>query len=317
MISASSTYVCRVCGGTKTKPLFPVEDVLILECIQCGFRFPDHVPSIEDLQAHYHEGYEASRFKHGQRVNARINRLVLGRLLGDLCNLRILDVGAGYGFLAHKLSQVKGSICHAVEISRVQREYAKSVLGIQAYGDLGEIQGQYDLIVSFEVLEHILNPLPFLVNLSAFLKPSGSLILATDNFRSPTVMRMGSSFPKWVPHEHVSCFSPASVDSLFSRIPSFDLVSLYTYTSWELRIASILFKLKQRLLAKQLEESKHVDLQHGASRISSNQCGDERPYRFYRSRLILSPLVAMATLSPNTSGEMMIIHAKSSYNSLC
>lgn len=304
------SHLCRICGSAEYKCLFPVEDVNILECLQCGFRFPDQLPSSEDLQAHYDEGYRESRFMHGQRVNARINRLVLGRLLGDMSNLKILDVGAGYGFLAHYLSQIRNSTCEAVEISQAQRVHAKDVLGLRTYEDLSEIHGRYDLIVSFEVLEHIPDPLPFLDDLSKLLKPFGSLILATDHFSSPTVMRMGSSFPKWVPHEHISCFSPASVCRLFDRLPSMDLISLQTYASWELRLASRLFQIRQRLFANQLGESKDAALQHGIHLNSREKCGRERSYKFYRSRLILSPLLAVATLSPSTSGEMMIIHAR-------
>jgi SAM-dependent methyltransferase len=308
MIPASSSCECRICGGAEYKLLFPVQDVNILECMQCGFRFPDQMPSSEDLQAHYDEGYGEARFIHGQKVNARINRLVLGRLLGDLSNLKILDVGAGYGFLAHHLNQIRNSTCEAVEISQSQRAHARDVLSLKTYGDLSEIHGQYDLIVSFEVLEHIPDPLPFLVSLSTLLKPSGSLILATDHFSSPTVMCMGSSFPKWVPHEHISCFSPACVRRLFSRMPSMDLVSLQTYASWELRLASSLFSVKQRLFANKPKDAVMLNRSHPKS---TDNCGRARSYKFYRSRLIMSPLLAMATLSPNTSGEMMIIHARS------
>jgi SAM-dependent methyltransferase len=247
---------------------------------------------------------------HGQRVNARINQLVLERLLGDLSNLKILDVGAGYGFLAHYLNQIRNSTCEAVEISQAQRVHAKDVLGLRTYEDLSEIHSRYDLIVSFEVLEHILDPLLFLDNLSELLKPFGSLILATDHFSSPSVMRMGSSFPKWVPHEHISCFSPASVCRLFDRLPSMHLISLQTYASWELRLASRLFQIRQRFFTNQLGESKDAALQHGIHLNSREKCGRERSYKFYRSRLILSPLLALATLTPSTSGEMMIIHAR-------
>jgi SAM-dependent methyltransferase len=310
MISVDPSHLCRICGSAEHRCLFPVEDVNILECLQCGFRFPDQMPSSENLQVHYDEGYREPRFMHGQRVNARINRLVLKRLLGDLSNLKILDVGAGYGFLAHQLSQIKNSTCEAVEISQAQRMHARDVLGLRTFEDLNEVPGQYDLIVSFEVLEHISDPLPFLVDLSKLLKPFGSLILATDHFSSPTVLRMRSSFPKWVPHEHISCFSPASVCRLFDRLPSIDLVSLQTYASWELRLASRLFKIRQRFFANQSGESKCRELQHGIHLNSREKCGRERSYRFYRSRLILSPLLAVATLSPSTSGEMMIIHAR-------
>jgi SAM-dependent methyltransferase len=310
MTSVVASCVCRICGSPNYKLLYPVGDIRILECIECGFRFPERLPSSEELKAHYDAGYSERRFLRGQRVNARINLLILTRLLGDLRKLKILDVGAGYGFLAHHLCQINGSSCDAVEISQVQRDYARNVLGLKMYSDLGGVAGGYDLILSFEVLEHIADPTAFLESVSKLLKPSGSLILATDNFSSPTVMRMGSSFPKWVPHEHISCFAPTSIRKLFDRLPSLGLVSLKTYASWELRLAATVFAIKRQLTAGGLDSSEPPASQAPVFPRQVIDIQSERNYKFYRPRLLLSPLLAMATLSPGLAGEMMIIHAK-------
>jgi 2-polyprenyl-3-methyl-5-hydroxy-6-metoxy-1,4-benzoquinol methylase len=296
---------CRVCGSVHTRSMFDVASVGIMECQSCGFRFPQAIPSDQQLRDHYNSGYNETRFLQGQRVNALINKRILDRVIGPLKGLAILDVGAGYGFLAHSLNKPSNYSCDAVELSEPQRAYARNYLGIKAYSSLAEVDRQYDLIVSFEVLEHIPDPVAFLSSIAALLNPGGALILGTDHFSSPTVQSMGASFPKWVPHEHISCFTPSSITKLYQLVPSLELETLQTYASWELRTARLLYRLAKGAPASQNRVSNSAK---SCSAYANPPLG-MRKYKFYQLRRAISPFVAGWSLSNTLNGEMLIVKA--------
>ncbi|MGG6499494.1 UNVERIFIED_CONTAM: class I SAM-dependent methyltransferase, partial [Bacteroidetes bacterium 56_B9] len=67
------------------------------------------------------------------------------------------------------------------------------------------------VITLFEVIEHIPAPREFIQKLCKHLKAGGSLVVGTDNFVSNVVNVLGDRFPKWIPHEHVSFFTPETL----------------------------------------------------------------------------------------------------------
>ena len=305
----SVIFSCRLCGSTHIRKLYEVCSVDIMECESCGFRFPLEVLSAKELKHHYDAEYSEMRFLQGQRVNALINRRIIGKIYGSLKDISILDVGAGYGFLAENLNRPPSHSCDAVELSAHQRAYAREKLGLNVFQSLSEVNRKYDLILLLEVIEHIPDPISFLLSLSSLLNPGGILILATDHFSSQTVQAMGASFPKWVPREHISCFTPSSIKRLFSLVPGLELDGLQTYASWELRVASVFSRLLKYEHNHQISASSAVPKSIKISSDCTCQPSENRPYKFYWLRRILSPLVAGLTLSNRLNGEMMIVKA--------
>lgn len=289
---------CRICAQNEISKILVVDSFDILKCNNCGFIFPSAISSDLELQDHYDSGYGDERFLCGQRVNALINVRILSKVLGKLEDLLILDVGGGYGFLAELLNSFCGTTCESVEISSRQRQYATDVLGLKVYADMREANKKYDLVISFEVLEHIPDPSLFLASLAGVLKPGGSLVLGTDNFNSPTVRRMGDLFPKWAPNEHISCFSPSSIQRLFKSVPCLSQPKVQTYLVWELRLASFARAITK--LFKRAQSKAH----------STTTCVMQRRYKFYNARRLLSPVVASLSLSARLNGEMMILHSR-------
>jgi len=83
--------------------------------------------------------------------------------LGDLNNVKTaLDIGDATGLT--KLMEKKFGIL----FNNTEEDL-----------DSNRLHGKYDLVTSFEVLEHLFNPLFHLEQLHKILKPEGSLILST------------------------------------------------------------------------------------------------------------------------------------------
>ena len=99
---------------------------------------------------------------------------------------RALDVGCGAGLLAEPLARL-GAQVTAVDaapelIAAAQAHAAARELQIDyRVATAEEIDGQFDLITSLEVIEHVANPEAFVAALSARLAPDGLLILSTPN----------------------------------------------------------------------------------------------------------------------------------------
>ena len=100
----------------------------------------------------------------------------------------VLDIacGTGYGshLLAKRAKEVVG-IDHSVEVIKLaERVYRKRNLrfDIAEAPFLTQLRAsQFDVIVSFETIEHILDQAQFLHTLRSRLKPSGTLIISTPN----------------------------------------------------------------------------------------------------------------------------------------
>ena len=307
----SNVDSCRLCGARSPKVLFAVDFVDIIECTSCGFRFPAKLPSPDELSRHYDNAYSGTRFIKGQRVNAETNLNILRRLLPSLNGLRILDVGSGYGFLAKALNDISGTTCHGLEISQDLRIYAQENLGISVFSDFSEITEIYDLVISFEVLEHIADPLSFMKAIVALLSDSGKVILGTDNFKSSSVLSMGPRFPKWIPQEHISCFTPMSIRLMLNNVPGIAIKSISTYVTWEMRLASIALIISNtvRVLVRRYPVSS-INYSVSKDITSPPSClPDHRKYKLFRLRLLLNPIVALATLSCRQDNEMFVVEA--------
>jgi 2-polyprenyl-6-hydroxyphenyl methylase / 3-demethylubiquinone-9 3-methyltransferase len=99
---------------------------------------------------------------------------------------RALDVGCGAGLLAEPLARL-GAQVTAIDaapelVAAAQAHAAARELQIDyRAAAVEEIEGQFDLITSLEVIEHVANPEDFVAALAARLAPDGLLVLSTPN----------------------------------------------------------------------------------------------------------------------------------------
>ena len=104
-----------------------------------------------------------------------------------LAGKRALDVGCGAGLLTEPLARLGAAatgVDAAPESIAVAREHAEA-MGLTVDYHCGELSGlnlgQFDLVASMEVLEHVADKPAFLVQLTSHLAPGGLLILSTPN----------------------------------------------------------------------------------------------------------------------------------------
>lgn len=120
-----------------------------------------------------------------QAGNLRVNLAFLeqtGLLAGDQ---KILEVGCGIGTLVHELVQ-KGCFAVGTDISREaiafgRKKYPDLTLEVQPAQDLCYPDHTFDIVLSFDVLEHISEIDRHLEEVRRVLKPGGCYLLQTPN----------------------------------------------------------------------------------------------------------------------------------------
>lgn len=155
---------------------------------------------------------------------------LLNKYLSQKNNLEILEIGTGSGFFLDFAREVfTNSHFSGVEYDErllaetaARAPHAKLIQGNAENFELG--QGRFDLVVSFQVIEHLYNPGAMLENVLKHLKPGGLFLVTTPNLSGLGARWMGE---KWHGYreDHVSLMSKNDWDRI---IVSHGFKPLYT-----------------------------------------------------------------------------------------
>ena len=220
---------CSVCNSPSTKKLAKRYDGKnILKCLGCGhiyigYRFTES--ELAHIYSNYHvtdddqtyiktvsSWFEDPRGPYQHAISVVKNG-------AGFSGKKILDVGCGLGKFLHECNKF-GADVWGVDRSKRAATLAKKYFNLNIInktleqtifdGDLKETS--FDMIFSFETIEHVLKPAEFLLTLRKLLKPEGLIYISTPNFYLFNVL--GKATPlleKW--DEHIHFFEPKSLES--------------------------------------------------------------------------------------------------------
>jgi SAM-dependent methyltransferase len=223
---------CVGCGGTQMTKEFEKNGFSYATCTTCGSLFQAPRPPLDAFEAFYRDSvsgrYWAEEFFPAV-AETRRERIFRPRAerLSKLCvekNVeveKVIDVGAGYGILLDEWRRLHPH-AHllAIEPSGVLAQECRAK-GLDVIEDIAEnvtgYQGYADLVVCFEVLEHVFDPLAFVKNLVSLARPGGYVFVSTlgvDGFDIQVLWEKSNCiFP---PH-HINFLSVAGFQRLFER----------------------------------------------------------------------------------------------------
>ncbi len=167
----------------------------------------------------------------------------------------VLEIGCAEGSFLEGAAK-KGASVEGLEMNSKAVEICRSK-GLSAHTDPIESfavknKGRYDLVCSFQVLEHIADPKPFIEASLEALKPGGRLLICVPNNDSVVFAEDGGALN--MPPHHMGRWNPDSLlklqDHFNMKVQSIRLEPLQSYHfGFATRIAdkAILGKLRKKL----------------------------------------------------------------------
>ena len=161
---------------------------------------------------------------------------------------RLLDVGCAYGFF------LKQARCHfdifgielAEQAAASCREAGLNVLSGVANESNMERIGEVDVIIMFDVIEHLPQPREVLALCYRYLKPGGIIVITTGDFASMAARWAGAKWRLMTPPQHLWYFTQ---ESLWRISRQFGLsMEHFDHPAKRVPLSLILFQL-QRMLA--------------------------------------------------------------------
>jgi SAM-dependent methyltransferase len=229
---------CAVCRGTELSFAFESQGFQYKRCTRCGLLMLSPAPDAA-RQLWYINTSEALQFwRERMPDRVRSSRLKMyderARFVRENVERsgsamrRVLEIGAGNGEFAEALLRSSAGAVERMVLVEPQ-PLPLRLPQIEVVPTLLEEWGsgeRFDLAVSWEVLEHILDPEPMLRAIFARLEAGGLLILSTPNEGSfETRLLLGRSTN--LLYDHVRLYNPHTLQLLLERL-GFEVLDLTT-----------------------------------------------------------------------------------------
>jgi 2-polyprenyl-3-methyl-5-hydroxy-6-metoxy-1,4-benzoquinol methylase len=223
--------VCPVCSKIKNYPIHQLEKAqngCLLRCQICDLIFFAPQPTSEQLQefygsAEYRQSYTNSPmgdFNFSQNRYSELQTLLIkyakksNQVFQNQPPKQWLDVGCGTGGLL-QIAALNDWVVTGTEMTVTAAQEANSKLGSRVWvGDISTLEmpeNTYDLITSYHVIEHLLEPVQMLRRLYTLSKSGGIVFIETPNIGSLGARIRGSKWSQIKPPEHIAYFQPASL----------------------------------------------------------------------------------------------------------
>jgi SAM-dependent methyltransferase len=207
---------CGICGGVG-QPFRKKHGYTILHCRKCGNAYVPSSLVPENLEDIYSRGYfegEQSTGYPGYLADSELllqnfrHRLSVIEGLGTR-GRRLLDVGAAYGLFL-KVARDARWDASGIEIAPDCAIEAAKISGAPVLcGDFATVpvEGQFDVIVMLDVIEHFRDPVGAMRRAYELLAPSGYLVIDTGDIDTPWSRLLGNHWYFLDPPQHLFYFS--------------------------------------------------------------------------------------------------------------
>lgn len=235
---------CPVCDKQNLVNLKGYERPMLAKCRNCQFIFSKHIPSETELFLFY------SNYPSFESVS-EITRKRFQQILDGFEKFRktnnLIDVGCGDGFFLDEAKK-RGWNVHGTEYALHYINICKQKGIHMQSGKLNPSNYDleyFDIITSFEVIEHINYPVEELSNFNAITRKGGVVYITTPNFNSISRRMLKDNWSIiWIP-EHLSYYTTPSIHYLLKRCGFRKLNIQTTGISIE-RARNAYFKNKQK-----------------------------------------------------------------------
>ena len=174
---------CPICKSENHKLIQGYENFHLSKCLECTMVFAKKIPGSDELESHYDQ---YSRDDYLSPVTIKRYHELLDTFEKYRKTGKILDVGCGIGYFLEEAKN-RGWDVHGTEFTsdavNICRD--KGISMTEGVLNVGYYKLEdFDVLTSFEVIEHIHNPLEEIHKFNQLLRKGGLLYVTTPNFNS-------------------------------------------------------------------------------------------------------------------------------------
>ena len=244
---------CPACGrATDHRYRFRVDGCDVLQCAGCGLGRSE--AGAFDPAAYYTEAYFTGGLTDGYpdyRGSEPVLRREFARSAAFVRRFRpggrLLELGCAYGFFLKEAAPwfAVAGIELAADAAAHCRAAGLTVLhGVADEANLRQV-GPVDVIVLFDVIEHLPEPRETLALCARYLDPGGIIVITTGDFASLPARLMGTGWRLMTPPQHLWFFTPESMRRLSAGL---GLEVEHLDHPWKIvPVSLILFQLRRML----------------------------------------------------------------------
>lgn len=229
---------CNICGSKDSSDFLTFKNpkTAIVTCASCGMKYLNPIPQKNERFSIYSKFYfqreTAPNDVSGYRSyieDQYIHNYYFSKILKKIKMTRghLLEIGCATGFFLN-VARSKGFKVEGIEISKFAAEYAQKKFGLKVwqreFKDFTTDQ-RYDLIVLFQTIEHLDDPLGTMKHAYELLKKGSTVVITTPNQQSLIAKIFGKRWFEYKPTEHFFYFSPNSIKKLL-KITGFKKINV-------------------------------------------------------------------------------------------
>lgn len=233
---------CFICSSENQKPLFKKKGWQFVSCKECGFVYVNPRLSEEDTALIYKESswFEGKRcddsrgkdYLTGETAYTERAKTDLNGIKSYIQRGSILDIGCGIG---HFLSVAKadGWNVYGIEISPFAASVCKKKgldVFIGNFSDADYNYNMFDVITAFDVLEHVVDPNPFVEKVVGMLKKNGLFVVSVPNVASFAAKVKKCKWSQFIVPEHLNYFSSQTMKKFLTK-HNLKIVDIYSEPS--------------------------------------------------------------------------------------
>lgn len=222
-----SSHPCPICGHVAKLTRKSLGGYRIQCCPKCSLRYAGEA---FDVDVDYSSVYKMDEYQadHIDNLLNTPDKSVFAKIatfapfftqVQHHPGYRLLDIGCGVGRFCHAATS-QGWDVHGIDISEraitVGQSYANFPMECLSLEDCVARGDRYDVVTSFEVLEHLIDPAHFLTLITRLLRPGGTLFGTVPNWHNHRVQR--ATRPDWVPPIHLLFYTQQALLTLAETV---------------------------------------------------------------------------------------------------
>lgn len=198
------THECYLCGHRESRKILSLQvphwetPFTLCRCASCRLEFLWPLPCAEQSLRVYDERYYRNGYLAFEEKRRAQFRMLLGQLGPRGAAGPLLDVGAGIGLLV-EVAREEGWDAQGIEPSPAACRLARERYGIELrQSQLTNVSPDpiFGVVVLWQVVAHVSDPLDLLRRAAKMLRPDGLLLISSINWNDPHY-RLAKFLTRW------------------------------------------------------------------------------------------------------------------------